>query len=227
MSWQLRTTLVTIGLALMSFAHVSDARAQQKVLTNEQSQIVFAVNTMFTALRTDDAVKFNSVIAPDFYMFDGGRRLNGEAVAAFIRALHVAGKRYEWSVTEPDVHISGNIAWIAYINEGTITDPSGRINQRWLESAFLEKQAGVWKILFMHSTRAPTPQENRNAKIISWPLAAAPRASRYAAGVFTADLGEAQFTLCAFSFRDACSAATPARAMIQGTRAGGCEGEGS
>ena len=26
---------------------------------------------------------------------------------AFIKAQHAAGKRYEWNVTEPDVHISG------------------------------------------------------------------------------------------------------------------------
>jgi hypothetical protein len=34
-----------------------------------------------------------------------------------IKAQHVEGKRYEWNVTEPDVHISGNTAWIAYINK--------------------------------------------------------------------------------------------------------------
>jgi len=39
-----------------------------------------------------------------------------------IKTLLAAGKRYEWSVTEPDVHISGNTAWIAYVNKGSITD---------------------------------------------------------------------------------------------------------
>jgi ketosteroid isomerase-like protein len=154
MSLQLRITLVTIGLALlMSSAHVSAARAQQKVLTNEQTQIVDTVNTMFTALQTDDAAKLNSIIAPDFYIFDGGRRFNGEAIMAQIKALKAAGKCYEWNVTEPDVRISGNTAWIAYVNDGSIADASGRVNQQWLESAFLEKEAGIWKILFMHSTR--------------------------------------------------------------------------
>ena len=53
------------------------------------------------------------------------------------------------AVAEPNVHISGNTAWIAYVNKG-ITDASGTTNQKWLESDFLEKQAGVWKIVFMH-----------------------------------------------------------------------------
>ncbi len=53
---------------------------------------------------------------------------------------------------------------VAYTNKGSITDASGTINQKWLESAFLEKQAGTWKIVFMHSTRVPTqPEENHAA----------------------------------------------------------------
>ena len=128
----------------------------------EEQQIIDTVSTIFTAARVDDTAKFDSVIASDFYIFDGGARFNGDTIMAFIKAQHAAGKRYEWNVTEPDVHISGNTAWIAYINKGSITDASGTINQNWLESAFLEKQAGNWKIVFMHSTRvAPPPQQNR------------------------------------------------------------------
>jgi ketosteroid isomerase-like protein len=83
---------------------------------------------------------------------------------ALIKAQHVAGKRYEWKVTEPDVHISGKTAWIAYVNKGSITDASGTVNQTWLESAFLEKQAGTWKIVFMHSTRVPVTTQEKHGK---------------------------------------------------------------
>jgi ketosteroid isomerase-like protein len=152
-----RIMLATIGLALMSSVYVSAARAQQKVLTDAQSQIVDRVNSMFTALQTDDAARLNSILAPDFYMFDGGHRFNGEAIMIQIKTLQDSGRRFEWSVTQPDIHISGNTAWIAYVNEGSITDASGRVNQQWLESAFLEKRAGIWKIRFVHSTRVPKP----------------------------------------------------------------------
>ena len=87
------------------------------------------VSTIFTAARADDVAKFNSVIASDFYIYDGGVRFNGDAVMAVIKAAHAAGKRFEWNVTEPDVHISGNTAWIAYVNKGSITDASGTVNQ--------------------------------------------------------------------------------------------------
>jgi ketosteroid isomerase-like protein len=144
----------------MLSASISTASAQQK-LTVEQMQIVDTVSTLFAAARADDLAKFDSVITSDFYIFDGGTRFNGNSIMAFIKAQHLAGKRYEWNVTEPDVHISGKTAWIAYINKGSITDASGTTNQRWLESAFLQEQAGTWKIVFLHSTRVPmAPQEN-------------------------------------------------------------------
>ena len=156
----LRMTLATIGV-LISFMHISAARAQREALTNEQTQIVDTVNTIFTAIQTDDAAKLKSVIAPDFYIFDGGRRFNAEEVIATFKAQHLAGKRYEWNVTEPDIHISGNNAWIAYVNDGNISDASGGVHQQWLESGFFEKQAGTWKVVFMQSTPVPPQQENR------------------------------------------------------------------
>jgi ketosteroid isomerase-like protein len=160
MSAELRVTLLTIGLVLM-FSFISAGRAQQKVVTNEQTQIVDTINTIFAALGTDDAAKLDSVIAPDFYIFDGGRRLNAEDVMAIIKAQHLAGKSYEWNVTDPDIHISGNTAWIAYVNDGSISDASSRVHQQWLESGYLEKQAGTWKVVFMQSTRVPPPLESR------------------------------------------------------------------
>ena len=160
MSSSLRIALAIVVFELILHAHVSTARAQQKPFTSDQRQIVDTISTIFVAARTDDVAKFDSVIASDFYIFDGGTRFNGDTIMGFIKAQHAAGRRYEWNVTEPEVHVSCNTAWIAYTNKGSITDSSGTMNQKWLESAFLEKQAGSWKIVFMHSTRVPTqPQE--------------------------------------------------------------------
>jgi hypothetical protein len=154
---------LALTFALIFFPNVTSARAQQKSITADQSQVVDTVSTIFTAARADDVAKFDSVIAPGFYIFDGGARFNGDSIMALIKAQHAAGKCYEWNVTEPDVHISGNTAWIAYVNKGSISEASGTVNQNWLESAFLQKQAGVWRIVFMHSTRvSKATQENQN-----------------------------------------------------------------
>jgi len=160
MSPRLCIALATVALLFSTNART--ARVQQKPLPAEQRQIADTVSTVFAAARTDDVAKFDSVIASDFYIFDGGARFNGDAIMTVIKAQHAAGKRYEWNVTEPDVHISGDTAWIAYVNKGSISDGSGTVNQNWLESAFLEKQAGTRKIVFMHSTCIPmATQENQ------------------------------------------------------------------
>ena len=164
MSLQRCIILVNFAFAVLFSANVSTASAQQKLLTADQTQIVNTVSTIFTAASTDDVAEFDSVIASDFYIYDGGVRFNGDAVMGVIKALHTAGKRYEWNVTEPDVHISGNTAWIAYVNQGSITDASGTVNRKWLESAFLQKQAGIWKIVFMHSTRVPVAPPQSHGK---------------------------------------------------------------
>ena len=163
MSSQLPIALAFLTCALIVSSTVPTAIAQQKYLTPDQKQVVDTVSTIFSAARTDDVAKFDSVIASDFYIFDGGARFNGEAIMTFIKAQHAAGKRYEWSVTDPDVHIGGNTAWVAYVNKGVISDASGTVNQNWLVSAFLEKQAGSWKIVFMHSTRVSIPPPGNHA----------------------------------------------------------------
>jgi hypothetical protein len=155
---------LAVTFALIFSLNFSAERAQQRALTLEQRQVVDTVNRIFTAARTDDVAKFDSVIASGFYIYDGGARFDGDTIMTHIKTLHAAGKRYEWSVTEPDVHISGNTAWLAYVNRGSITDTSGTVNQNWLESAFLEKQAGTWKIVFMHSTRVPTASKDNHDK---------------------------------------------------------------
>jgi hypothetical protein len=163
MSSQLPIRLA-VTFALIFSPNVPTARAQQMSLTSDQKQVVDTVSAIFIAARADDVAKFDSVIASDFYIFDGGARFNGDSIMALIRAQHAAGKRYEWNVTEPDVHIRGNTAWIAYVNKGSITDASGTVDQNWLESAFLEKQAGTWKIVFMHSTRVPVATQENQCK---------------------------------------------------------------
>jgi ketosteroid isomerase-like protein len=126
---------------------------------NEEQQLVATVSGIFAALSTEDTAKFDSLTCQDFYAFDGGARFTRDAMMGMIKAQHSAGKRYEWNVTDPDVHVDGNTGWIAYINKGSITDSSGTVKQNWLESAFLERRADNWKVVFVHSTRVPMKRE--------------------------------------------------------------------
>lgn len=148
-----------IPVAVLALSLAVPTIAQQKSLTKDQQQVLDTVNSIFVAAKADDLAKFNSIVMPGYYMFDGGMRFDGDAIMKPIRDEHAKGTRYDWNVTDPDVHVTGNTAWIAYENRGSITDPQGKITQMtWLESAILEKHDGVWKIAFFHSTRVAGPQ---------------------------------------------------------------------
>lgn len=120
----------------------------------DEVQIVDAMKTMYVAATNDDLARFNTVAASGFYAFDGGKRFTGDSLMELIKNLHAAGSIYVWKVTEPEVQISGDIAWITYVNRGSVEDKSGRKDVTWLESAVLRKDGGTWRIHFFHSTRA-------------------------------------------------------------------------
>jgi ketosteroid isomerase-like protein len=152
-----------VTFALIFSPTISMGRTQQGPLSSDQKQAIDTVSTIFSAASAEDIAKFDSVIASDFYIFANGTRFNADAIMGAIKAQHAAGKRFDEHVTEADIHISGDIAWMAYVNSGSVTDASGTVNQSWLESAFLERKAGTWRIVFMHSTRVPTatPENQR------------------------------------------------------------------
>lgn len=122
---------------------------------DESAEIATTVSTMLDALAADDFAKFHAVAADDFYAFDNGKRFVGDELIALIKKLHAAGNVYEWHVTEPKVRRANDVAWITYVNKGSVTDAAGRKDVTWLESSVLQKEHGRWRIRFFHSTRAP------------------------------------------------------------------------
>lgn len=48
--------------------------------------------------------------------------------------------------------IEGNTAWTYYYNQATGISNSKPFTVRWIESAVLFKEKGIWKIKFLHST---------------------------------------------------------------------------
>ncbi len=164
MTFRSQSAVVLLVILILTFVSPSIAQDKSTPLSVEQVQVVNTVKTIFVAAEADDMVRFHSVIAPGFYIFDNGKRFDGDAIMELIKKLHAAGNRYVWNVTDPDVHVNGDNAWIAYVNQGSITNASGKQDQQWLESAVLQKQSGAWKILFMQSTRVPpaAPENHGN-----------------------------------------------------------------
>ncbi len=146
-----RSIPVLLSLLLLATT-LSFSQAQPSSPSAEPAKVIETVRAIFDAAKADDLDKFHAVTTRGFYMFDQGARFDGDAIMALIKADHAAGKRYDWNVTNPEVHVIGSTAWIAYINDGSVTDASGTQKLQWLESAFLQKEGDQWKIAFFHST---------------------------------------------------------------------------
>ncbi len=150
-----RFSMMLAGLAVLAaLGCASVARGGNPA---EEDKVVDAMRTMYVAATNDDLEKFHSVVASDFFAFDGGMRFSGDELMALVKNAHAAGKVYHWEVTQPEVHVDGGMAWIAYVNRGSVGDASGKTEVTWLESAVLRKEHDAWRIVFFHSTRVPVP----------------------------------------------------------------------
>jgi ketosteroid isomerase-like protein len=121
----------------------------------EADAVADAMRAMYAAASVDDEVRLKAIFADDFYAFDLGKRFDGMELAHLIRDAHAAGKSFVWSVDEPQTHLRGDLAWITYVNRGSIGDASGATPATWLESAVLHHDGSRWRIRFLHSTRVP------------------------------------------------------------------------
>ena len=148
-------TLFIATAALLTSTIRVNAADQPGPSAADQVQVTEAVRSFFAAAAADDLDKLHAVTTPNFYAFDGGGRFTRDGLMDLIKAAHAAGKVYVWTVNEPEVYISGDIAWITYINRGSIKDASGIKDVTWLESAVLQKEKGAWRIHFFHSTHVP------------------------------------------------------------------------
>jgi len=121
----------------------------------DSAAVSSAVQGMFSAMASGDLKAASSYLTPDFYIYDGGMRFDGDGILHVIQEQEKAGSVYAWTVTEPKVRFACETAWITYVNRGGFTKAGLQTPLTWLESGVLQYRKGRWLIAFMHST--PTP----------------------------------------------------------------------
>jgi hypothetical protein len=123
-----------------------------------EGEVVEVMRKMYAALQNDNLALFQTQVTPDYYAFDLGTRFTADSLVALIKMLHTQGVKFEWTVTDPEVHVTCNQAWVTYTNLGSVESADGKKPAQWLESAFLEYREGAWRIRFFHSTAVPPPR---------------------------------------------------------------------
>lgn len=120
----------------------------------EKEKVVETIRTMFASMSNDDVVLFREITAPDFYAFDMGKNMTSSQLIEVVKNARASGMTFSWQVTDPQVHIDGQMAWITYVNRGSILIGADKRDMTWLESAVLRKADDSWRIVFLHSSPA-------------------------------------------------------------------------
>ncbi len=141
------------SLSIAIFA--SGASAQTACPSQVPDDVANAMRAMYDAAATGNDTALRARLAPNFYAFETGVRFDGTALPDMIAKMRASGTKYQWSVTQPDVQMKCDLAAIAYVNVGAVGDATGMKPVTWLESATLRFEDGLWRVLFLSSTRAP------------------------------------------------------------------------
>lgn len=119
---------------------------------NESQKIQSAVIGLFNGLSlfNPDTLRYYS--SSDFELLEDGEiwsmdRLINEVVPKKNAGI-VRINKFEFISTRQQ----GNMAWVSYKNTAEISRGDKHQTIRWLESAVLVKQKGMWKIQMLHST---------------------------------------------------------------------------
>ena len=128
---------------------------QRIVMTPENQELVATIDEMFAALGRNDGVRLEEILCPDFHAFENGVAMSGPELLGLMSELHAAGKCYRWSVRSPKIERQGSLGAVAYLNRGFISDTpdSEPVPTSWLETVLLRREAGRWRVAFLHSTR--------------------------------------------------------------------------
>lgn len=138
--------LTAAGLAL-AFASAASAA--------EDAGPLAAVKAFFAAAAIDDEPGFAAVAAPGFEAYDNGEVYRGMSLLKAVEGFHRAGVKIVWSVQDAQADTHGDVAFVRWINRGSIDMGKGQGPQAvtWLESAWLQRIDGVWRVEFLHSGR--------------------------------------------------------------------------
>ncbi|MFD1255792.1 nuclear transport factor 2 family protein [Mucilaginibacter terrae] len=138
----------TVCVILFSFIGII-CIAQTKT---EEEKIQATVTEFFDAISALNEAALKAEVTPDFTLVEHGLIWNADSLINNLRPMKGMNvkriNKLDFSKTEQQ----GNIAWVIYYNTADMRMNDKQRTIKWLESAVLVKQAGLWKIKFLHST---------------------------------------------------------------------------
>ncbi|MBS1508098.1 MAG: nuclear transport factor 2 family protein [Bacteroidetes bacterium] len=123
-----------------------------KAQTAEQSKVNQSLTKVFDALAALDLKGITDYTTKDFTVLESGVVWNLDTLSRKIDNLKGTSYARTNHLDFVKTEIQGNTAWAVYHNSADIVINGEEIHARWLESAVLIKESGIWKIKLLHST---------------------------------------------------------------------------
>lgn len=145
-------TRFLIAFILIIGLTISSKGQQTSPVEKETLQKV--VVGLFDGLAALDVEKAKSFCTADITLLESGKVWNFDSLAVRITTRKSKSSDFK-RINKLDfieTKVEGNVAWISYFNQATITASGKTVIVKWLESVVLKKENNEWKIGLLHST---------------------------------------------------------------------------
>ena len=122
-----------------------------------EQQVIQTMERFFEVLDVDNYEQnlLEEVVTEDFKIFEAGEVMDIERFHAFVTHVdpNVAPlSETSWTLSEFDISLDNDSAHVSYINRGIFKHGDEMTAKlHWMESAYLVKQANVYRIRFLNS----------------------------------------------------------------------------
>jgi ketosteroid isomerase-like protein len=120
--------------------------------TAEQTKVNQSLTHLFDALAALDMNGIKQFSTRDLMVLENGVVWNLDTLARKVENLKGTSFARTNHLDFVKTEVQGNTAWVVYHNAADIIINGEEIHARWLESAVLVKEGGIWKIRLLHST---------------------------------------------------------------------------
>lgn len=158
--------LSAILFAATAISPLTQATAGPPVCTAssaDASAIIETVRAWYDSEIPGDIDQWHAQVTPDFYVFDEGTRSTGDEMFHDVHSMIQSFLRQDPTITrklsldDQRIEVDCNTALATFTLHVSIDAPQldKHTESAWLESYWLKKQDGRWRIAFYHTTRMP------------------------------------------------------------------------
>ncbi len=135
---------------IMVISHTTTAQN----FNRQEGEVQKAVIKLFDAISINDAAGIKSSCTTDVKFYEYGQIWTVDTLLQKLTVLSGPSSYHRTNTFDfVSTKINGNIAWITYYLESTITKIGIPDIKHWMETVILIKEKKQWKVSVLHSTR--------------------------------------------------------------------------